>query len=699
MSAVEEQPPVSRAELLVQTGLILTGTLNYEEVLDRILEQLKELVSHDAGSVMLIQDGTARIFRWRGYALYGDSGSLGHEFEITAIPSLQTMVETRTPVVIPWVERDPRWIESVANRWVKSYAGVPLCHQERVIGFLNLNSATPGFFETIDLALVQGLARQAALALTNARLHDQVRQEVAQRVRALKRERNFIAAVLDTAGALVLVLNRQGRIIRFNRACEQATGYPFEAVRGKLWWDLFLPPGEVEPVRADFEVLCASGRPNEREGYWLTRTGELRPVAWTQTALINAAGKVEYVLLTGIDLTELRATRAALQSSEERFRQVILSISDHVYVTRITPTGDPVNLYLSPHVERLTGYPLGAFLADWHFWPFHVIHPDDRARAAGQAARLREGESSEIEYRLVRADGETIWVRDSARSDVEGEARVIYGVVSDVTGRKQAEEALKSTNRQLQNLNDRLQRELILAQKIQRSLLPRLQPPRPSLDLAFYTAPAREVGGDFYAYQTFGAKGAIDHLAIAVGDISGKGMPAALLMAVSLTALQAVITRPVDPSALLAQLDRAVEPYTRATHQNCAMCYAVASRDSLEVANAGCITPLIRRHDGTLEWVEAGGLPLGAGIEMESHYRQISLPVWPGDLVIFSTDGVVEAMNSQREMFSFERLEQAVAGGPSNGAAVMLDYLLAEVTAFTGGTEPHDDLTIVVLQV
>ncbi|HXW00580.1 MAG TPA: PAS domain-containing protein, partial [Anaerolineae bacterium] len=138
---------------------------------------------------------------------------------------------------------------------------------------------------------------------------------------------------------------------------------------------------------------------------------------------------------------ERKRAETALGESEERFRQVISSISDWIYVTRITGDGKLVNLYFSPHVEALTGYPYEKFIGDWSFWPLEVIHPDDQAAAAEQAARLTAGQNSEIEYRLIRADGEIIWVRDSARVDNEDStAKIVYGVVSNITQRKQLEE-------------------------------------------------------------------------------------------------------------------------------------------------------------------------------------------------------------------------------------------------------------------
>jgi PAS domain S-box-containing protein len=122
----------------------------------------------------------------------------------------------------------------------------------------------------------------------------------------LQRERNFVSAVLDTVGALVVVLDREGRIVRFNRACERLTGYTFADVRDRYLWNLFLVPEELGTVRQVFEKLRAGDFPLDFENYWLTRSGQKRLIAWSNTALVSADGTIEYVIGTGIDVTERR---------------------------------------------------------------------------------------------------------------------------------------------------------------------------------------------------------------------------------------------------------------------------------------------------------------------------------------------------------------------------------------------------------
>ena len=150
---------------------------------------------------------------------------------------------------------------------------------------------------------------------------------------------------------------------------------------------------------------------------------------------------------------------------------------------------------------------------------------------------------------------------------------------------------------------------------------------------------------------------------------------------------------------MLARLDKALVPYTRTGLENCALCYVEVKNSTLRVANAGCVSPLLRRANGAVEWIDIGGLPLGVGLGAQDGYQELSVPLSSGDLIILTSDGVIEAMTDSREIFGLERLEQAVAAGPQANAEAMLAHLRQTIFAFANGVEPHDDLTIVVVQV
>jgi PAS domain S-box-containing protein len=196
----------------------------------------------------------------------------------------------------------------------------------------------------------------------------------------------------------------------------------------------------LQEMNLDIPFLVVSGSINEEVAVACIKQGVADYLLKDRLARLGSA--VEQALEQKRLRDEQRQDQATLRANEERFRQVITSISDHIYVTELTAAGQQKNHYLSPNVTPLTGYPLDAFLADWSFWSSTVIHPDDRPKAAAQLSRLTKGKNSETEYRLRQADGEIIWVRDNARVEQVGDSQFIYGVVSDLTERKYLEEQL-----------------------------------------------------------------------------------------------------------------------------------------------------------------------------------------------------------------------------------------------------------------
>jgi len=260
----------------------------------------------------------------------------------------------------------------------------------------------------------------------------------------------------------------------------------------------------------------------------------------------------------------------------------------------------------------------------------------------------------------------------------------------------------------VKTLHDRLQAEMSLAHEIQKSLLPPPSPTWEALEVICYSIPAREVGGDLYAYHKLEARATVaqDRYAIAVGDVTGKGMPAALLMAVSLALFRSVVEQGLAPRELLTLLDKAIEPYTNNEQMHCALCYleitpptCKGEKGLIRIANSGLIPPFLKQFTGPTTETKVGGPPLGAGLGDLLGYPELALEVTAGDLLIITSDGVAEAANFADEMFGFERLKETIAQGPTTSAQAMLDYLKATLAAFVGAAEPRDDVTIVVLQI
>ncbi len=156
------------------------------------------------------------------------------------------------------------------------------------------------------------------------------------------REQNFVSAILETSGALVALFDLDGRIIRFNRACENITGYTFAEVTGKYIWDLFLTPGGINLTKLVFDQIKEGSDPGAYECHWLSKTGERYLIAWSTTALRNQQGDIQYIVSTGIDITihqKAEAERERLLAAEHEQRLIAETLTE--ITLELTSQTDP----------------------------------------------------------------------------------------------------------------------------------------------------------------------------------------------------------------------------------------------------------------------------------------------------------------------------------------------------------------------
>jgi sigma-B regulation protein RsbU (phosphoserine phosphatase) len=241
---------------------------------------------------------------------------------------------------------------------------------------------------------------------------------------------------------------------------------------------------------------------------------------------------------------------------------------------------------------------------------------------------------------------------------------------------------------------ERLRGELQLSRQIQNEMLPRAPFRSTVAEIAGTSVPAREVGGDFFNY--FALSG--DRLALLVGDVSGKGVSAALLMANAQATLRARLPLETDLAALADAFDRELD---RNTPGNVfvTLFMGILEKEGrlLRYVNAGHNPQFLIRRQGGIEPLSSTGLPIAM---YSGHgYAEARVQVAHGDLLFFYTDGLVEAENATGDMFGAERLQQLLAESQARDIDALLAHVEERVRTFRGGMEPFDDATMMALRV
>jgi len=239
----------------------------------------------------------------------------------------------------------------------------------------------------------------------------------------------------------------------------------------------------------------------------------------------------------------------------------------------------------------------------------------------------------------------------------------------------------------------RLERDLARAREIQMHLLPPSCPVLKNAQIAARYAPALAIGGDLYDFLNYSG----DVTGIAVGDVSGKGAPAALFAALASGMLRSTVSSEPSAAEMLSAINLALAERSLEAHFVCLL-YALwdDSLRTMQVANSGFPRPLLC-HSGVITVVEALGLPLG--LFEDVHYEELSIAADPGDVFVFFSDGILDAAGPDGEQFGRARLERLVAQTYGASAEEIADSIMLAVDQHSAGADPFDDQTIVVLKV
>ena len=434
--------------LLVKDEALRIEALNQYEVLnsvpDPVLDDLTRLAAQicDTPVAAVSFIGSDRIWIRSRFGMDSQELSLG------SLPC-ETTIQGDTVYEIPDARNDrdyaPDGILLEGNAY-RFYAGAPLTTPGGVsIGALLVLDRQARVLAPAQSAALGILSRQVINRLElNGRIHQMERAARSrQRVEtALTVERNFVFAVLDTVGALVAVFDTAGRIVRFNRACEIASGYDFATLVGRYAWDKLIPRQEIPEAIETFERLRSGQFPAAFENQWLNRDGSLRRIAWSATSLPDSQGQVAFIIATGIDVTTQRAAEATLRESEARYRQLVEGSLGMVCTHDLAGKLLTINTHgaetLGHKVEDMSGHNLAEFIV-----------PERRAELPAYLKKMGETGEAQGLLHLSHADGE---VRVVAYRNklivVPGRSPYVLGFGVDISEQVRAEGRLRTLTRQ-----------------------------------------------------------------------------------------------------------------------------------------------------------------------------------------------------------------------------------------------------------
>jgi sigma-B regulation protein RsbU (phosphoserine phosphatase) len=577
--------PAAEQELvttLFDLGRQVTAVLDVDELLHKIPRMIGRLVPFEAFAVYLLDErrGELRIAYSVGYP---------ETFEPRRLKLGQGLVgaavASEMPLLVNDLAADERYVEFVPG--MASEIVVPLVHKSKPIGALNILSGHRDQFGGRDVAILRQFASHVAIALVNARLFEQSRQD-AEALETLAEVSREVAAVLDLDELFARIAQLTKRVIDYRT----------------------------------FGILLLNDE-NELEIKLAVQFGEKHD-------------------LPRVKLGEGLVGYAALHR-------------EPVLVSNVAE--DPRYIQVVPDVRSELAIPM--LIKDRCIGVFDLESPE-----------LDAFSKRDVEILTLLASQAAVAI-ENAR---------LY-------------EELRANEA-------RLEKEVRFAQRVQIALLPTAPPKRlKGVEVAAAFDPAREVGGDFHDYLTPES----NTLVVAVGDVSGKGVPAALYSAFAAelvrgrTFRRRYLPERSSPSGVLASINtilnqRQLEEYY------CTLCYTIfdLKRRTLTMANSGLPYPLKVSADSCAQ-IELPGVPLGSFAG--STYDEISFSLQAGEVYVFCTDGVFEAMNELGQEFTASRLIDVVGRSRDQPSAKIVDAIFQAVAEWRGDAPPNDDMTAVVVRI
>ena len=415
-------------------------------------------------------------------------------------------------------------------------------------------------------------------------------------------------------------------------------------------------------------------------------------------------------ILTSLVDRRFSAQSMELQLSEQRYRQLVESAQVILWRGGVDSTEFS---YINQEAEDLLGYPTHKWMSTPAFWIDHV-HPEDRELAESRCQAVGEQRGpQEFEHRMIAADGRVIWLRTSIRLVARNEDKELVGVMTDITERKQAQDAaekassakseflaeIKRLNDQLKQENNRMSAELDVTQRLQQMMLPRNEDMRKiaNLDISGSMESAAEVGGDYY--DVVCKDGGV---IFGIGDVTGHGLESGVIAIMLQTAVRTLLASgEYESQKFFNVLNRVI--YDNVRRMNCDRNLTLSLlhyHDKSVTISGQHEEVLVVRRNGVLERHDTInlGFPLGLEEDISRLIGEASVPLRSGDVMVVYTDGITEAINCAGVTFGIERLSAAVRTSHQKPADEIRGAVLSSLREYIGGQALLDDISLLVIK-
>ena len=515
--------------------------------------------------------------------------------------------------------------------------------------------------------------------------------KVAERTLDLEKANAQVKSIVENAAEAIITIDPDQKIVLFNPAAEKMFGYNAAEIVGQLLTVLMPQQSrtihEEEVNRFRTEAVTARTMDTRREIAGLRKDGTGFP-AEAGICKMELGGQIFFTAFLR-DITERK-------QAEEALRKLSLAVEQSQVTVVITDPEGTIE-YANPKFCQLTGYSTQEAIGQNPRILNAGIQPSDYYKKMWDT--IKSGDVWQGEFANKKKNGDIYWenaVISPIRNDKDTITHFV-AVKEDITERKKAEQELQQAYRIIEAQKDRMEKELNVGREIQMSMLPLIFPAFPDRkELSVYAIlePAREVGGDFYDFFFLDN----ERFCFVIGDVSGKGVPSALFMAVTKTLIK---SRAADDNSTASILTHVNEELSRDNKAYMFVTVFIGILNTLtgemQYTNAGHNPPYIIRKSGSLETLAQRHGPVIGAVKGLA-YKEDTTRLFSGDIAYLFTDGVTEAKDRNNSLFTEKRLENVLSSCLYASTENVVEATVEETKRFEQGVEQADDITVMAVE-